>query len=166
MNYPTQEELKKYLIYVPETGVFINRITRHAKAKEGHVAGYVNPGSGYRYIYLDGLNLLEHRLAWIYVFGILPEGQIDHANGDRTDNRLENLRHCNAFENARNKRAGQNNTSGVKGVSWCASRRKWEASIKMNGKRVFSKRFDSLQEAERAVQLARSELHKEFARHA
>jgi len=161
---PTQEEIHKYFIYIPETGVFLNRITRSNQAKEGHQSGCVDQ-TGYIYIYFKMTRLLAHRMAWMYMYGIEPDGQIDHINGDRTDNRIANLRVSTAHQNARNRGLSKNSSTGFKNISWNAERGSWEVSIKMNGKKAFFKRFKILQEAQRAAISAREELHGEFANH-
>lgn len=161
---PNQEEIHKYFIYLPETGVFLNRITRSALAKEGHQSGCVDL-TGYIYIHFNRTRLLAHRLAWVYTYGVEPEGWIDHINGDRSDNRIANLRACTIHENARNRGLGSNSSTGFKNISWNADRGTWEVGIKMNGKKVFFKRFKILQEAQRAATEARNQLYGEFANH-
>ncbi len=75
-----------------------------------------------------------HRLAWLYMYGEWPVGDIDHINGIRDDNRLINLRSVSRQENLRNRRTGRNNTSGVMGVNWDKSLGKWRSSIGIGGK--------------------------------
>ena len=87
----TQAELKQLLIYDPVTGVFINRVTRNSQALIGNEAGTNHP-DGYRHMKINHKCYLAHRLAWLYVHGEWPDGQIDHINGNRKDNRIENLR--------------------------------------------------------------------------
>ena len=68
-----------------------------------------------------------HRLVWLFHYGRLPVGQIDHINGIRSDNGIENLREVSVAENAKNQATPKNNTSGVAGV--CRDGRGWRAQI-------------------------------------
>ena len=78
----------------------------------------------------DRISAGAHRLIWEMVYGAIPSGmQIDHKNGDRSDNRIENLRVVSVIENARNRGVSKSNTSGTVGVCWNKSRNKWQAVI-------------------------------------
>jgi len=77
---------------------------------------------------------MAHRLAWIYVNGDDEIDQIDHINGLRSDNRIENLRSISESANKRNMGKSKRNTSGVTGVNWNKLLKKWVASIYINGK--------------------------------
>lgn len=94
--------------------------------------------SRYKKVWIDGKNQYLHRVLWEEANGPIPEGmQIDHINGDRYDNRLENLRVVTRQENMRNARRSCSNTSGVTGVSWNKRDQKWQAKIyDDNGKQV------------------------------
>lgn len=89
-------------------------------------------GAGYRHGSIFGKFHLAHRVALALVNGGWPD-EVDHINGDRTDNRLENLRDASRTENARNMRRHSRNTSGVTGVFWHKQRGKWAARIMMDG---------------------------------
>ncbi len=115
--------------------------------KPGDIAGCVCPSQGYRLIGLKNKHYLGHRLAWMLYTGAWPVGQIDHINGCRSDNRIINLRDVGQIENGRNQRMPSSNTSGVVGVSWCKSKRKWSARIKVDRKQKNLGYFDSLDEA-------------------
>jgi hypothetical protein len=121
-------------------------------------------GEGYRYVQWRGVRFREHRLIFLLIKGYLPNN-IDHINGVRDDNRIENLRECTSAENNRNKKISPLNTSGVKGVYWEKCRNKWCARIRIEGKRLNLGRFDKLADAEFAVRFARELYHKEFHCH-
>jgi len=88
---------------------------------------------------------------------------IDHVNGDRMDNRKENLRPCTRAQNNMNKHGNKRNTSGYKGVSWCKRDRKWVANIFYNRKHIFLGRFKNIHDAARAYNAKATELFGEFA---
>jgi len=88
-----------------------------------------------------------HRVIWLLHSGEWPEDDIDHINGDQTDNRLENLRSVSAAENMKNQRIYSNNTSGVAGVSWDKKRGKWRSHIMSNGHQKSLSRFARLEDA-------------------
>ena len=132
----TQEYLKSILDYDPETGLFTNKIMRSPRALTGEVAGTLN-GRGYIQIGINGKRYIAHRLAFLYVEGELPPEDVDHINGNRTDNRWQNLRHANKQTNGRNTKRYITNTSGIMGVSWCAPGRKWASHIKVSGRTVY-----------------------------
>jgi hypothetical protein len=88
----TQERLREVLKYFPRTGRFRWRVPGPRGAPAGREAG--TRQGGYRSIRIDGVRHYEHRLAWLYVHGEHPTGDIDHDNGNPSDNRISNLRHC------------------------------------------------------------------------
>ena len=131
--------------------------------KIGDRAGSVD-SSGYRVVRVKGRVFREHQIIYFIIYGCRPEA-IDHINGDRTDNRIENLRAANKSTNGMNSKTRSNNTSGVKGVSWKAELNKWFAQLKANGKYVWSAYFNTLEEAATAIAAAREQHHGEFANH-
>lgn len=105
-----------------------------------------------------------HRLVWLYVHGHMPQ-QIDHINGDRSDNRLCNLREATQSLNNANSARRSNNTSGSKGVCWNSKRNCWQAHIKPPGqKRVYLGRFDKFEDAAAAYERAATVYFGEYAR--
>jgi hypothetical protein len=95
-----------------------------------------------------------HRVAWAIYYGRWPNGHIDHINQQRNDNRISNLRDVTQAENSQNKRMHKNNKSGVIGVSWYPSTKKWAADIGINGKRTRLGYFASIEEAAAARKVA------------
>ncbi len=88
----------------------------------------------------------------------------DFVNGDTLDNRKQNLRNCTKEEDHRNRRVNRESKTGVKGVSWLPKFQRYEVSIKLNGKRVFNKRFKTLEEAKEAYDEASKKYHGEYGR--
>ena len=105
-----------------------------------------------------------HRLIFMWHYGFLPK-EIDHIDGNPSNNRIENLRQANRSENGMNQKLNSRNTSGVKGVTWKKDKQKWHARVKVNKKNKHLGYFDDLELAELVVQEVRNKFHGEFARH-
>jgi len=131
----TQEKLKHLLIYNPETGIFTGRI-RFGRRGRGVKAGSVD-GGGYISIRICGSQFKAHRLAFLYSYGYMPEYEIDHINGVKTDNRLKNLRHVTHKCNMQNMKIRNSNKSSFPGVHWNKKDKKWHANIQSGGIKNF-----------------------------
>lgn len=103
--------------------------------------------SGYYHGTLFGKTHAAHRVAWALAHGAWPEGEIDHINGDRSDNRLANLRDVSAAENRKNQTRSRANTSGVTGVHWCNTWNRWIAKIMVGRKTTTIGNFATFEEA-------------------
>jgi hypothetical protein len=158
--HPTAERVRELLDYNPETGIFTWKVFRAGKAVAGSVAGKIN-SHGYREIRVDGARIGAHRLAFLYVLGRLPKKQVDHKNGIRDDNRMENLREASTAENMQNLRKANadNKSSGLLGASWYGLTKKWQARIRVEGKQIHIGYFDTAEEAHAAYLKAKAELH-------
>lgn len=154
----TQEYLKSILYYNPETGKFVRLVSTSNKVKIGDIAGSIQ-NTGYVAISVKNKRYLAHRLAWLYVHGSFPSKQIDHINGNRSDNRLINIRECSQCENNQNMVSNKNSTSKYIGVSWNKERLKWRATIYINGKQKHLGRFNTEKEAFDAYVKAKAKLH-------
>jgi len=108
----------------------------------------------HRRIERKGKQYLAHRLIWLYVYGKFPDDQIDHINGDPSDNRIENLRDVTNQENNKNRSKNCNNTSGHIGVCWDKDAEKWRARIDVNGGTKHLGYFNVLEDAVAARQAA------------
>ena len=152
----TQERLKERLNYNADTGDFVWRLTgqRSNKVKKaGNTSGRM-----YLRISVDGVRYQAHRLAWMYVHGEWPDGEIDHINGDGSDNRIDNLRVVSRGENQQNLRAPhKTSTSGVLGAFPCHG--KWKAAIKVDKKNIYLGRYKTKEEAHAAYLDAKRLLH-------
>lgn len=107
-----------------------------------------------------GNNIYMHRVIMSAPKGVL----VDHINGNGLDNRRENLRLCTHAQNLQNQKRKKNNTSGIKGVSWCSKSRKWDARIRLNMKQFYLGKFSSKEDAANAYAQAALKYHGEFAR--
>ena len=154
---PTTERLRELLNYDPETGHFIRRQSS-GPAKAGDVSGWMRQ-DGYIEISLCGRVYKAHRVAWLCVYGRWPAQVLDHINGDRSDNRIANLRECNSAENCQNKRIYRNNTSGHTGVCWHHPNRAWVARISRDGRKRCLGYFKDKAEAVAAYLAAKAQLH-------
>ena len=102
---------------------------------------------GYRHVTIDGTNYRLHRLAFMFMTGNLPDNDIDHINHIRDDNRWCNLREVTVADNNKNLSMNRNNKSGVNGVSWNESRKRWCVYASKNNKTVGLGRYKTLEEA-------------------
>lgn len=145
----TQEELKEVMNYDPHTGIFIREKKAVNVPNVKNIVGTRKKASGKTYLLtkVKGIQYYLHRLAWLYVFGNFPDRDIDHINGNSSDNRIINLREVTKLENSKNRRLASNNKSGVSGVSWNKKTRKWHTSIRVDNKRCFLGCFDSIFDA-------------------
>lgn len=141
----TQARLKELLSYDPDTGVFTHHISR-AGVTKGSIAGTTHH-LGYRAICIAGKGYAEHRLAWLYTYGIWPEADLDHINRIRHDNRLCNLREATRAQNCQNQPIRRSNKSGVTGVYLHGITGKWAASINIARKQKHLGLFDALEDA-------------------
>ncbi len=153
----TQERLKEVLLYNPLTGEFIWKlykagVTYNSVAGAKHCKGYIR-------IRVDGVSYLAHRLVWLYVTGSWPLNQIDHANGNRTDNRFYNLREATATQQKGNTKLYGNNKSGFRGVFWDKRACKWIAKL---GKKYLGS-FGWKEDAARAYNDAAVKFYGSFA---
>ena len=100
----------------------------------------------------------------MYHYGTWPNHNIDHINGIRDDNRIENLRDCEQKYNTHNRCADKDTISTYKGVYWLKRNRKWRAMITANGKRISLGCYDSEIEAAKAYDKSAKYLHGEYGR--
>jgi len=148
----TQNELKDIFAYDEASGVFTNLLNGTGTRRKGGIAGRLT-NQGYVSIKINGKPYGAHRLAFLYIKGVLPEF-IDHINHCRSDNRWCNLREVSHHENCKNRKLGKNNTSGQMGVSWKSKRNRWIAWISIDKKQVHLGSFINYHEAVNVRKLA------------
>ena len=157
------KQLFDYLSYNPDTGEFTWLMNPARSRLVGEIAGNVNK-RGYVSIWIDGFHFSAHRLAWAMSNGEWPLLDIDHINENKSDNRICNLRHASRSENMFNRGKNKNNTSGMKGVTFCKGTGMWRAKMMISRKSMTIGRFKSIEEASVAYFEKAKELRGEFAK--
>jgi len=158
--------LKENLSYDPTTG-FLNWKVPYKKRSLNtpvgtlHSSGYLLFSAGFSNM---AYSLRVHRVCWFLYYGKWPSCFIDHIDGDRINNKLDNLREASFTENAQNSKKAINNNSGFRGVSWCKERGKWSARIRTNGKYKYLGRFDCPTVAALAYDKASLKYHGDFGK--
>ena len=160
-DYINGDLLRVLFDYDSISGIFTRKITTSNVAKKGSIAGSLND-SGYLIILVNGHKYRAHRLAWLYCFDEFPNGIIDHIDGNRTNNRLDNLREATNTENLYNSKIRSDNTTGYKGVSIDKRSNRYRAYITINKKVKSLGYYATALEASEAYVKAAKELHKEF----
>lgn len=160
----TQKRLREALRYSPVVGVFEWRITGR-RIRPGFLAGGVCRRSGYVKITVDGKTYPAHHLAWLYMTGQWPAHELDHKDGDKSNNAFNNLRPASDFQQSQNRRIPKSNCSGVKGISVRPGKNPYYARFEHEGKVINVGRFPTLDEAKEAIEAARERVHGEFANH-
>jgi len=164
IELPPAEELKRIFHYDNSTGM-VTRLHRDDIASKinkrcaGKPAGGVSK-SGYVVISIGRVRYLAHRLIWKMAYGFDPP-LIDHKNGNRSDNRIDNLRVATHEQNMRNRvrKVGKQLPKGVFAV-----REKFQAAVNVGGRKVLLGTFATVAEATRAYEQTASKLHSEFFR--
>ena len=158
----TQERLRELVSYDPEMGNLIWKIDI-GKARVGAHVGCKRP-DGYMATHYGGKNYRVHRLVWLYHYGELPTLHIDHIDGDRSNNRLANLRLATRSQNMFNRGATRRNKTGLKGVTVHMQRPGYFARIQRDGKVKHLGYFLTAEEAHEAYCKAAREIHGDFAK--
>jgi len=157
----TQEEALRLFEY--RDGRLHHRTASRGR-KIGDPIGSIN-GTGYRRVGMGGKYYTEHALVYLMHHGYIP-AEIDHINGIRNDNRIENLRAVTRSQNQYNKGKCRNNTSGHRGVSWHKKSQAWVIRVMKNGKTVFQKYAKDLELAAFIAEEARLKYYGQYAREA
>lgn len=131
--------------------------------KTGKKAGTLHH-TGYTQISINDKQYNAHRLMFMLHYGWVPE-VIDHVDGDRSNNKIDNLRLATWSQNLQNMKLRPTNKSGVKNVSWCKTKKKWVVQLSINKRQTNLGRFDDLEFADLVATEARNKYHGAFARH-
>jgi hypothetical protein len=126
------------------------KVTFKSKNKGGYLCGGVL-----------GKQYYTHRVAWLLHYGSWPDGPVDHINGIKSDNRIENLRVVTPEENQKNQKKHSRNTTGVVGVYWVGRVNRWQVQIGLNGK---DKHLGLFKDFDKAM-IARKEAEVKYGYH-
>jgi hypothetical protein len=146
LNMRTLEQYQKAsekINYCPTTGEFTWKSIPIWSKRDNDYAGSIN-NKGYRVLCIDGSKLWGHHMAWVIIYGELPD-MLDHINRDRSDNRIINLRKTNKSQNGLNSRSS-NNKSGYHGVHYHKCTGKWVAQYKKEHLGLFNTPEEALVE--------------------
>lgn len=152
----TPEDLRKLLRYDPETGKLHSRRTGREVFTNTHHSGYKKGA-------VKSNTYTAHRVCMAIYLGAWPDGEVDHINGDRADNRLANLRVVTKSQNQRNAKKRKDNTAGHVGLT-LRPNGKWQAYISHSGKRQHIGTFSSKSDAINA-RIKQQNLHSYTERH-
>lgn len=147
---PAQSLLTHLFSYDAESGRLFWKNPRSRTQRPGDEAGceYQNGTKRYRIVNISKKLYLTHRIIWVMRYGRLGDDQIiDHVDQDGLNNRLPNLRIADKRLNSINAKMHSNNTSGCKGVTFDAAKRKWMAQMVVRGKRLHLGRFADINDA-------------------
>jgi hypothetical protein len=155
------DTLRSLIVYDPETGQFTWK-ARGVASWDARYAGTLagrTDGRGYSQIGLMNRNFMAHRMAWAITHGRWPANDIDHIDGNPSNNRISNLREATRSENTQNRTRHTNNKSGYLGVFWNKQCQKWQAQIMAAGKKRYLGLFDDPRDAHAAYLAAKQNFH-------
>jgi hypothetical protein len=155
----TAEELKSFVTYDKNTGKMVRVRNTRGRSRIGVEAGSIH-SCGYRTITINRKNYYIHRLAWLYVYGVWPNGYIDHINRVVSDNRIENLRECTKSQNQMNRGPQKETKTGIKNV-YMTKGGTYFCAITASGI-THRKNFIYLEDAIEWVEKKRKVVHGEF----
>lgn len=154
----TAELVREALHYDPESGVF-TWIVQHGPRVPGDRAGFSRP-NGYVDVTVFKIKMLAHRLAWLYMTGEHPANDVDHRDGDRGNNRWENLRHVTRSVNLQNQRRPRTGKKDGLPLGVTKKRKRWQAQIHFGGVTRRLGCFDSPEAAHECYLAAKREHHE------
>ena len=157
----TYEKANEMFYYM--NGKLYRKTSPHPKIKIGSEVGYKD-SHGHLRVEINNTTYGVHRIIFLLCNKYLPE-TVDHINGVRDDNRIENLRAASIGQNNMNVRKGKANTTGIKNVYWHKANKKWTVQIGVGRKNIYCGCFEDIELAMLVAKEARNKYHKEFARH-
>lgn len=158
LNDITQAELKVMFDYDAENGWLIRKFRKGKPYNKP--CGYKPAGyNGYGRIKIKGKMYHTHRLIWLFHYGEFPSEFIDHIDGNRVNNRVENLREVDNKSNCHNRKVNENNTSGFADVVWDKEFQKYRVRIEIDGNRKHIGRYGTIEDAVLASKKAKIKYH-------
>lgn len=119
--------------------------------------------NGYKLTSVNGKYIQNHRAIFLMHHGYLPD-YVDHIDGNKSNNKIENLRAVTKAQNAWNSKLHSTNKSGIRGVSWNKQTNKWRVAINVDGKAIHLGRFSDIKDAQKVIESARIQYHGQYAR--
>lgn len=156
-HLPPPRKLRKILDYIPETGRLYWRAHDAAYGDWVGQEAFTSVSNGYMSGTVDGIRISAHRAAWAIYYGEWPDLDLDHIDGDRSNNRIRNLRQVTPRENNRNRALCRRNKSGVIGVYQDRGSGKWLARIGVDGRSVYLGSFERKEDAALARKIAEAQ---------
>jgi hypothetical protein len=156
----TQDNLKECLEYKEGKLFWIKQSSSNIRI--GMEAGTTNE-RGYVQVKIFNKRYYAHRLVFFMFNGYFPQ-EVDHIDGNKNNNRIENLRASTKAQNQHNAKINKNNTSGVKGVTWDKQNKKWKSQCGYNNKNHYLGHFIDKELAKQVVEQFRKQYHHEYAR--
>ena len=129
----------------------------------GDIAGHIE-ARGYKVIKIFGKKYKSHRLVFMYHHGYFPK-RVDHIDGNRFNNHVENLREVTASQNSQNSKFRKNNTSGYKNVFFEKRNQKWRVVLRVNGVNKSFGYYKDIELADLVATEARDKFCGQYARH-
>jgi hypothetical protein len=162
LSTATAEAIRAAIAYDPHSGS-LTWLVDSGRARAGKEAGFSDE-RGSRSVIIAGRRLKAHRVAWLLTYGEWPDLEVDHIDGDPSNNRLSNLRLANHTQNLGNMKRRRDNATGFKGVHYHKAARRYCAQVCAGKVRHYLGLFDTPQEAHAAYIAAAERLFGEFAR--
>jgi hypothetical protein len=166
MAKPIEETLPLALRYDPTTGKLFWRDDWYPASRTTDEVGWIEhpeyPSGGYLRFHHRGQMFMGHRVIWFLHYGEWPSQEIDHIDGDSTNNRIENLRLSDRTQNMCNRGAYKCNKTGLKGVR--PEGRKYSANISYKKKSYWLGMHETPEEAAKAYDRKAIELHGQYAK--
>lgn len=158
----SKELINKFLEYKDGNLYWKEKTSKFANIKIGDVAGRVD-SHGYFQTTINKKSYLNHRIIFFIHHGYIPK-MLDHIDGNRKNNSIENLREANNYQNGQNRALCSKNKSGYKNVYWHKASKKWAVTLQFNGKTKHIGVFEDLEFADLVAQESRDKFHKEYAK--
>lgn len=152
------------LFYIPDNGFLYRKVERSSDIPRMKYVGEDQDQDGYFTCKMDDKSTRVHVVVFAMMHGRWPDGEIDHANGIKNDNRPENLREATRVQNMHNRPKQRNSVSGIRGVHWNKQCKKWHAQIMVNRKVHYLGLYDDIEDARMAYVEASRKFLGEFSR--
>jgi len=156
----TQDKLKEYLDY--KEGKLFWKKQPSSVIPVGSEAGHTN-ARGYIQVKIFNKRYYAHRLVYFIFNGYFPQ-EVDHIDGIKSNNKIENLRASTKSQNNMNAKKRKDNTSGIKGITWDKRCKKWKTYLQSNKIRYYLGSYKDIEMATQVINEFRKQHHNEYAR--